>query len=163
MCILLENSSESDHDSDHTNNYESESPTSPLYSSISDTSFSSSPSGTFYFDEDEGEESDEEEEEEEPDEEEENQSLEEVDVSVLKTFLNDKLHQLDEKPQMEYPKLDLIPGCRFCPSDYILIVHYLINKVLNYPLPCDWVEDAEELYNQNPELIAGSSWNIFLF
>ena len=148
MCILLENSSESDHDSDHTNNYESESPTSPLYSSISDTSFSSSPSGTFYFDEDEGEESD---------EEEENQSLEEVDVSVLKTFLNDKLHQLGEKRQMEYPKLDLIPGCRFCPSDYILIVHYLINNVLNYPLPCDWVEDAEELYNQNPELIAGSS------
>lgn len=159
MCIPLEISSESDHDSDHTNNYESESPTSPLYSPRCDPSFSPSPSGTFYFDDDEGEESDEEEEEEEeePDEEEGNQSLKEVDVSVLKTFLNDKLHQLGEEPQMEYPELDIIPGCKFCPSDYILIVHYLINKVLNYPLPCDWVEDAEELYNHNPELIAGSS------
>lgn len=152
MCIPLEISS----DSDHSNNYESESPTSPLYSPRCDPSFSPSPSpsGTFYFDDDEGEESDEEEEEEEEEPEEEE---EESDVSVLKTFLNDKLLQLGEEPQMEYPELDIIPGCKFCPSDYILIVHYLINKVLNYPLPCDWVEDAEELYNHNPELIAGPS------
>ncbi|KAM7528594.1 hypothetical protein LguiB_032004 [Lonicera macranthoides] len=41
---------------------------------------------------------------------------------------------------------------RFFPHDYEQVAHYLRNKILNRPLPCDRIQEAE-LYRYNPQHI----------
>ena len=44
-------------------------------------------------------------------------------------------------------------GYRFCPNDHELL-HFLWNKILNRPLPCDRVREVE-LYRYHPRQLAG--------
>lgn len=82
----------------------------------------------------------------------------------LAEFLDDLLIELqddeddeDEEPAQKQQNCNF--GYTFRPSDYDLIVHYLIKKILDQPLPCNRVVDDENelLYRHPPERIAGSS------
>ena len=63
----------------------------------------------------------------------------------------------DEEPAQKQQNCNF--GYKFRPTDYDLIVHYLIKKILDQPLPCNRVVDDENelLYRCPPERIAGSS------
>ncbi|KAK7840874.1 nac transcription factor 32, partial [Quercus suber] len=45
------------------------------------------------------------------------------------------------------------PGFRFSPTDFDLVMHYLIRKVLNHPLPWNRIVDVQ-LYDHSPEWLA---------
>ncbi|KAL2507111.1 NAC transcription factor 29-like [Forsythia ovata] len=58
-------------------------------------------------------------------------------------------------------------GYRFIPEDEELIVHYLKNKIMKKPLPCNIIQDAN-LYKHNPQDLTGNfsdngihSWYFF--
>ncbi|KAL4613943.1 hypothetical protein ACB092_07G019100 [Castanea dentata] len=65
----------------------------------------------------------------------------------------------DEEPAQKQQNCNF--GYKFRPTDYDLIVHYLINKILNQPLPCNRVVDDEDelLYRCPPERIAENNSN----
>ena len=112
-------------------------------------------SNSFYHDEDKEADP---EEEEDPEEQ-----------HYLAEFLDDLLMDLqddeddededeeDEEPAQKQQNCNF--GYKFRPTDYDLIVHYLIKKILDQPLPCNRVVDDENelLYRCPPERIAGSS------
>lgn len=84
--------------------------------------------------------------------------LEEVDELDLHRLLND----FDGGAEKEYHSFEHVeppPGFRFSPTDFDLVMHYLIRKVLNHPLPWNRIVDVQ-LYDHNPEWLAGSSPNI---
>ena len=49
------------------------------------------------------------------------------------------------------------PGYKFDPSDYDLIVHYLIPKILNHDLPTPNLIAEVELSKHSPKSLTGSS------
>ena len=49
------------------------------------------------------------------------------------------------------------PGYKFDPSDYDLIVHYLIQKILNHDLPAPNLIVEVELSKHSPKSLIGSS------
>lgn len=57
---------------------------------------------------------------------------------------------------------DLPHGFRFLPTDEELIRYYVINKVLDKPLPLNKFIDVN-IYNYNPDQLAGSSSISLLF
>ncbi|KAK9999992.1 hypothetical protein SO802_019595 [Lithocarpus litseifolius] len=94
---------------------------------------------------------DEEEQEEEP-----NQQSEEVDELGLERILNKLLLEFDEEPEKQYHSFDNEdppPGYKFSPTDFELIISYLVKKYLNIPLPWNSMVDVE-LYNHSPEWLA---------
>ncbi|XP_065618856.1 uncharacterized protein LOC136062986 [Quercus suber] len=94
---------------------------------------------------------DEEEQEEEP-----NQQSEEVDELGLERILNKLLLEFDEEPEKQYHNFDNEvppPGYKFSPTDFDLIISYLVKKCLNIPLPWNSMVDVE-LYNHSPEWLA---------
>ncbi|KAK9999702.1 hypothetical protein SO802_019305 [Lithocarpus litseifolius] len=99
-------------------------------------------------------------EEEEPDQEEqkddENQSSKEVDSVALHRILNDLMKQFGEEQEKKYHSFehkDPPIGYRFEPTDYDLIMRYLIRKVLKKRLPWNQIVDVD-LYKHNPESLA---------
>lgn len=95
---------------------------------------------------------DEEEQEEEP-----NQQSKEVDELGLERILKKLLLDFDEEPEKKYHNFDNVdppPGYKFSPSDFDLIISYLVKKCLNIPLPWNSMVDVE-LSNHSPEWLAG--------
>ena len=95
---------------------------------------------------------DEEEQEEEP-----NQQSKEVDELGLERILKKLLLDFDEEPEKKYHNFDNVdppPGYKFSPSDFDLIISYLVKKCLNIPLPWNSMVDVE-LYNHSPDWLAG--------
>lgn len=87
--------------------------------------------------------------------------LEEADELALHRLLND----FDGGAEKEYHSFEHVeppPGFRFSPTDIDLVMHYLIRKVLNHPLPWNRIVDVQ-LYDHSPEWLAGSSPNIITF
>nr|POE66314.1 nac transcription factor 32 [Quercus suber] len=84
--------------------------------------------------------------------------LEEADELDLHGLLND----FDGGAEKEYHSFEHVeppPGFRFSPTDFDLVMHYLIRKVLNHPLPWNRIVDVQ-LYDHSPEWLAGASPNI---
>ncbi|KAK4608434.1 hypothetical protein RGQ29_002012, partial [Quercus rubra] len=82
--------------------------------------------------------------------------LEEVDELGLERILKKLLLEFDEEPEKQYHKFDNVeppPGYKFSPSDFDLIISYLVKKCLNIPLPWNSMVDVE-LSNHSPEWLA---------
>nr|POF10815.1 nac transcription factor 32 [Quercus suber] len=78
--------------------------------------------------------------------------LEEADELDLHGLLND----FDGGAEKEYHSFEHEeppPGFRFSPTDFDLVMHYLIRKVLNHPLPWNRIVDVQ-LYDHSPEWLA---------
>ncbi|KAK9989773.1 hypothetical protein SO802_030012 [Lithocarpus litseifolius] len=87
----------------------------------------------------------------------------------LAGFLDDLLMELqddeDEEDEDEEPahkQQNCNFGYKFHPTDYDLIVHYLIKKILNQPLPCNRVvDDEDKLLYQNNSNYGETAWYFF--
>ena len=104
-------------------------------------------SSSFYHDEDK--EADQEEREKEEDLEEQHYLAEFPDDLLME--LKDDEDEEDEEPAQKQQNCNF--GYKFRPTDYELIVHYLIKKILDQPLPCNRVVDDEDelLYRRPPK------------
>nr|POE77168.1 nac domain-containing protein 41 [Quercus suber] len=72
--------------------------------------------------------------------------------------LQDDEDEEDEDEEPAHKQQNCNFGYKFHSTDYDLIVHYLIKKILNQPLPCNRVVDDENelLYRHPSERIAAS-------
>lgn len=78
----------------------------------------------------------------------------EEDELALHRLLND-FDGGSEKEYHSFEHAEPPPGYRFSPTDIDLVMHYLIRKVLNHPLPWNRIVDVQ-LYDHSPEWLAGS-------